>query len=118
MEVFFDTNVYVAEALLGRGAERMIAATILARWRVYCTAHVLDDIERVISRRGFTRGFATLTRQRARRRSTVVRVRPSKRTRRTTRSFARRCLPAPITSSRTTDTCSISIRTKPFASSR
>jgi hypothetical protein len=27
MKVFFDTNVYVAEALLGRGARQMIDAT-------------------------------------------------------------------------------------------
>ena len=26
MKVFFDTNVYIAEALLGRAAARMIAA--------------------------------------------------------------------------------------------
>jgi hypothetical protein len=27
MKVFFDTNVYVAEALLGEGAEAMLSAT-------------------------------------------------------------------------------------------
>ena len=31
MKVFFDTNVYVAEALLGETAERLIEATLLAR---------------------------------------------------------------------------------------
>ncbi len=31
MKVFFDTNVYVAEALLGEGAEAMVAATVRAR---------------------------------------------------------------------------------------
>jgi putative PIN family toxin of toxin-antitoxin system len=72
MKVFFDTNIYVAEALLGRGAERMIAATANARWRIYCTPHVLDEIERVITRLGFSRRFATLTRQRVSRRVTVV----------------------------------------------
>jgi hypothetical protein len=27
MKIFFDTNVYVAEALLGEDAEEMVAAT-------------------------------------------------------------------------------------------
>ncbi len=43
MKVFFDTNVYIAEALLGRAAERMIAATISARWRIYSSQHILDE---------------------------------------------------------------------------
>jgi len=33
MKVFFDTNVYVAEALLGSAAERMVEATSNASWR-------------------------------------------------------------------------------------
>ena len=39
MKIFFDTNVYIAEVLLGRAAQRMIAATSAARWRIYCTPH-------------------------------------------------------------------------------
>ena len=78
MKVFFDTNVYVGEALLGRGAQRMVTATTAARWRIYCNAHVLDEIERVIKRMGFSPRFAALTRQRARRRSTTVPARPSR----------------------------------------
>lgn len=31
MKVFLDSNVYVAETLLGRGAERIISATVKAR---------------------------------------------------------------------------------------
>jgi hypothetical protein len=38
MKVFFDTNVYIAEALLGRAAERIIKATSAARWRIYGTS--------------------------------------------------------------------------------
>jgi hypothetical protein len=34
MKVFLDSNVYVAEALLGRAAERLIRATVEARWRI------------------------------------------------------------------------------------
>ena len=37
MKVFFDTNVYVAEALLGAAAEQMVAATIAAKWRIFCS---------------------------------------------------------------------------------
>ena len=35
MKVFFDTNVYVAEALLGEGSTRLIEATLSAGWRIY-----------------------------------------------------------------------------------
>ncbi len=34
MKVFFDTNVYVAEAILGAAAERMVEATRNASWRI------------------------------------------------------------------------------------
>lgn len=33
MKVFFDTNVYIAEALLGETAEALLAATESAGWR-------------------------------------------------------------------------------------
>jgi hypothetical protein len=33
MKVFFDTNVYVAEALLGEAAEQMLEATERVSWR-------------------------------------------------------------------------------------
>jgi predicted nucleic acid-binding protein len=35
MKVFFDTNVYVAEVLLGEAAEQMLEATQRAAWRIY-----------------------------------------------------------------------------------
>ena|SRR5438034_8434958 len=74
MKIFFDTNVYVAETLLGRGAERMIAATLAARWRIYCTPHILDELERVMTAHlGFPARLATLSQRRIRRRSTLVR---------------------------------------------
>lgn len=72
MKIFFDTNVYVAETLLGRAAERMIAATLAGRWRVYCSDHVLDEVGRVIRRLGFAQRVATLTQRRVRQRSTLV----------------------------------------------
>lgn len=73
MKVFFDTNVYVAEALLGDAAERMVAATIAARWRVFVSDYVLDETQRVLTEKlGCSRRFGFLTRQRARRRATLV----------------------------------------------
>jgi hypothetical protein len=48
MKVFFDTNVYVAEALLAGAAEQMVAASIAARWRLFCNLQVLDETERIL----------------------------------------------------------------------
>ena len=73
MKIFFDTNVYVAEALLGDAAERMLEATCKASWRIFTSPYVLDEIERVmVERLGFSRRFALLTRRRARRRAILV----------------------------------------------
>ena len=44
MKIFFDTNVYVAEALLGEAAEEMLAATEKASWRIYASTYVLDEL--------------------------------------------------------------------------
>jgi putative PIN family toxin of toxin-antitoxin system len=78
MKVFFDTNVYVAEALLGRGAERIIASTQSAKWRIYSSEHVLSEVETVIVRLGFPRRLATLAARRVRRRSRIVTPLPSR----------------------------------------
>ena len=48
MKVFFDTNVYVAEAILGGAAEQMVRATLDARWRIYFSQQVLDETGRVL----------------------------------------------------------------------
>jgi putative PIN family toxin of toxin-antitoxin system len=73
MKVFFDTNVYVAEALLGDAAERMLEATRKASWRIFTSSHVLAEIERVmVEHLGFSRRFALLTRRRTRRRAILV----------------------------------------------
>ena len=79
MKVFFDTNVYVAQALLGRAAERMINATMANRWRIYSSDYVLDEVERVMARQlGFSRRLATLTKARVRRRSSLISAQPSR----------------------------------------
>jgi len=73
MKVFFDTNVYVAEALLGEAAERMLEATRNASWRIFTSSHVLAELERVmVERLGFSRRFGLLTRRRARRRAILI----------------------------------------------
>ena len=73
MKVFFDTNVYVAEALLGDAAGRMLEATLKASWRIFTSSHVLGEIERVmVERLGFSRRFALLTRRRVKRRAILV----------------------------------------------
>ncbi|NOY29331.1 MAG: PIN domain-containing protein [Planctomycetes bacterium] len=79
MKVFFDTNVYVAEALLGGAAERIVAATLEARWRIFSSDYVLDETERVLSEKlDFSRRFGRMTRQRARRRATLIAPRASR----------------------------------------
>jgi len=73
MKVFFDTNVYVAEALLGEAAERMLAATQTADWRIFVSTYQLDELERVLTEYlGFSRRLAVLSRQRAVRRAELV----------------------------------------------
>jgi predicted nucleic acid-binding protein len=44
MKVLFDANVYVAEALLGHAATRMIDATVRAGWRIYVSPYLLDEL--------------------------------------------------------------------------
>jgi putative PIN family toxin of toxin-antitoxin system len=79
MKVFFDTNVYVAEALLGEAAEAMLAATEAATWRIYISETVLDEIERVlVDYLEFSQRLSRLTRQRCMRRAIYVRERPSR----------------------------------------
>lgn len=73
MRIFFDTNVYIAEALLGGAAEQMVAATLKARWRILSSGYVLDEMQRVLVEKfGFSPRFARLTRERSRRRAKLV----------------------------------------------
>jgi uncharacterized protein len=81
MKVLFDTNVYVAEALLGRGAERMIKATADANWRIFATLHILKELEKVLTEQlRFPRRVARLSQKRIQQRSTLVTVKSSKHT--------------------------------------
>ncbi len=73
MKIFFDTNMYVAEALLGEAAEEMLAATAGVSWRMYGSTHVLDELQRVMTEElGFSQRLASLSRRRIIRRATMV----------------------------------------------
>lgn len=73
MKVFFDTNVYIAEALLGEAAETLLSATVKASWRIFISDYLLDEIEHVlVDDLGFSPRLARLTRQRCARRGSYV----------------------------------------------
>jgi len=73
MKVLRDTSVYVAEALLGEAAEQMFAATERASWRIYASAYILEEVERVlVEKLGFSRRLSIRTRRRIIRRSALV----------------------------------------------
>jgi putative PIN family toxin of toxin-antitoxin system len=79
MKVFFDTNVYVAEVLLGETAELLLKATERASWRVFACQHLLDEVEQVVTEQlGFSRRLATLSCRRIMRRATCVASPPSR----------------------------------------
>jgi uncharacterized protein len=73
MKIFFDTNVYVAEALLGEAAAAMLDVTEQAGWRIYASTYVLDELERVVTEElGFSGRLASLSRRRIIRRAIMV----------------------------------------------
>lgn len=73
MKIVFDTNVYVAEALLGGAAEAMLQVTLRNRWLVFSCRELLDEVERVLTGQfGFSLRFGRMARQRVRRRTVLV----------------------------------------------
>lgn len=79
MKIFLDTNVYIAEALLGKAAEKMVQATVASSWRLFTTRYVLDEVERVMSQElGFSRRVAFLTRRRILGRAITLQPSPSR----------------------------------------
>ena len=76
MKIFFDTNVYIADALLGKAATRMIAATRRARWRIYTSQYVLDEVLHVlVDELEFSKRLAGLAQRRIIKQSALVKVR-------------------------------------------
>jgi len=81
VRVYFDTNVYIAEALLGAGAAEMVAATEETGWRIFASSYLLDEQERVLTERlGFSQRLAKLSRQRIIRRAALIEPGPSRHT--------------------------------------
>jgi len=79
MKVLFDTNVYVAEALMGAAAQRIVSATLAAAWRVSTCETVLDELKRVlVEELDFSRRDAMIIRRRCETRTKLVTQRPSK----------------------------------------
>jgi putative PIN family toxin of toxin-antitoxin system len=79
VKVFFDTNVYVAEALLGEVAEELLEATQRAAWRIYVSVYLLDELERVLTEKlGFSRRLAYVSRRRVVHRAKIVLPRASR----------------------------------------
>src|SRR5438552_17945701 len=75
MRVLFDTNVYVSEALVGGLAERLIQATLKARGRIFASRYLIEEIERaLIENLGFSTRSAALARERATRRTELIRT--------------------------------------------
>jgi putative PIN family toxin of toxin-antitoxin system len=78
MKIFFDTNVYVAESLLGEAAVRMVDATRRARWRISASRYLLDELAHVlVDELGFSRHLTILSQRRIIRRSPLVEGRSS-----------------------------------------
>jgi putative PIN family toxin of toxin-antitoxin system len=48
MKVVFDTNILVSAARKSTAARRALDATALARWRIYASVAILDELERVL----------------------------------------------------------------------
>ena len=79
MKIVFDTNVYIAEALGGNAATAIIAATERARWRIFISDYLLDELQAVlIEDFGFTQRLADLSLAKSTLRSQIVDVPPSR----------------------------------------
>jgi putative PIN family toxin of toxin-antitoxin system len=73
MKIFFDTNVYVAEAILGQAAQEILQATQSAAWRILSSDYVLDELNRVlVDELQFGSRLASLSCARIRRRSHLI----------------------------------------------
>jgi putative PIN family toxin of toxin-antitoxin system len=81
MKVVFDTNVYIAEALGGDTATRLVASTDQASWRIYVSRYIVDEMTAVmIDDLGLSRRSAALAAIRALRRATLAEPTPSRHT--------------------------------------
>jgi uncharacterized protein len=81
MKIVFDTNVYVAEALGGDTATRILVSTRQASWRIYISRYIIDELNAVmIEDLALPRRSAALATVRALRRSRLIEPTPSRHT--------------------------------------
>ena len=74
MKVFFDTNVYVADAIGGKAARETLYATWKSRWRIYASDYVLHETAHALTDYfGFSRRLARVVTTRIRSHSTRIR---------------------------------------------
>jgi putative PIN family toxin of toxin-antitoxin system len=73
MKVVFDTNVYIAEALGGDNATRLLSSTVRAAWRIYISRYIVDEMTAVmIDDLRLSRRSAALAAIRALRRGVLI----------------------------------------------
>ena len=73
MKVLFDTNVYVSESLVGGLASEIVTATLEARFRVFVSSYILDELRRVlVDKLSQSPRLAALARQRTRGRAESI----------------------------------------------
>lgn len=78
MKIFFDTNVHIADALLGKAASRLLSATQRAKWRMFTSQYVIDEVGHVlVDDLDFSPRLAALAQGRIVRRCTLVKLRSS-----------------------------------------
>ena len=79
MKVVFDTNVFIAESLGGETAQRILASTERASWRIYISQYILNEVTSVMTEDlGLPRRSARLAVVRALRRAKFVEPIPSR----------------------------------------
>jgi putative PIN family toxin of toxin-antitoxin system len=79
MKVVFDTNVYVAEALGGETARRILDSTQRASWHTFISQYIVEELLAVmVEDLGLPRRSATLAGVRSLRRARVVEPAPSR----------------------------------------
>jgi putative PIN family toxin of toxin-antitoxin system len=73
MKVVFDTNVYVAEALDGETARRILTSTERASWRIYISQYIVHELVEVMTEDlALPRRSALLAATRVTRRASMV----------------------------------------------
>jgi len=76
VKVVLDSNVYVSAFLWDKGPERIINLGLAARFKVYSSLYIIEEVKRVLHEKlGMSERFSILAGKRIERYSTVVPVR-------------------------------------------